>query len=124
MADKPSNVVTDFDPDEWDVKVEPFAPTFKFSEEKPETRILVGTYKSNKVVELDDPKAENGKRASNVYTIVRSSDGEEFSVWGSYNVDAAFESIVEGQTVRIEFLGQVDASDGQRVNRFHIATKK
>lgn len=123
MPKTADNISTDYDPSEWETKVEPFAPSFQWDESKEESRVLIGTYVSHKVVPFEDSRSGE-PRDSKVYTIERLSDGEKFSVWGSFNIDLAFTDIAPGKVVRIEYQGQVDTKDGNRVNQFAVAVKK
>lgn len=100
----------------WETVVEPYAESWDFQT----SPVCVGTYLGSRVVEMTD-KRTGEIRNTNVYEL-DTEEGKR-SVWGSFNIDAAFESIPVGNQVRIVFEGQADTSSGQRVNRFTVQTR-
>lgn len=115
-----SNVRTNVPDSDWETKVEPYGDSWDFKKNP----VLEGVYNGVKKVDFTDKKSGE-IRATNVYE-VENSEGK-WSVWGSYNIDAAFtgdDPIPVGNLVRITFEGQADTSDGQRVNKFIVQTKK
>lgn len=121
MASQAKNVQDFTDNDEgWETLVEPYAPTYKF-----ETvgQFLTGTFVGKRVVDLED-KSTGETREVNAYEIVADSDGTKYTVWGSHNIDAAMESVTEGQTVRITWHGKDSLDGGRTVNKFTVQVKK
>lgn len=118
MAKNADNVATT--DDGWDTVVEPYAPTWDFEA----NGTLVGTYLKSREVEQPDMNDPNEKRIANVYEIARADDGEKYSVWGTYAIDEAFQTIPVGNAVRIIFEGKVPIDGGKRtVNQFRVQTK-
>lgn len=106
---------------EWETVVEPFGETWDFSK----NAVLIGIYRSVKVVQLPDLNKPNEMRDSNVYEVETADTGEKVSVWGNYAIDEAFATIDPGTVVRIEFQGKIKIHGGaQEVNQFVVQTKK
>lgn len=120
MANKPSNVVASQDDSGWEVKVEPFSPTWDF-ERNP---VLIGQFVNHRTTEQDDLNNPGQTREANVYEIVEATNGEKYTVWGSYAIDEAFADIAPGTIVRITFEGKVEIKGGRSVNQFRVETKK
>jgi len=119
MADAKN--VTKGNETEWETVVEPFGETWDFSK----NTVLIGTYRSVKIVQLPDLNKPNEMRDSNVYEIEEATTGEKVSVWGNYAIDEAFTEIAPGTVVRIEFQGKIKINGGaQEVNQFVVQTKK
>jgi len=118
MAKEADNIA-EVDDSGWKIVVEPFPETFPF-ENMGDT--LTGFYASVKDVEQDDLNNPGDKRMVKVYTI--DANGKKWGVWGSYNVDLAFEDIAPGTEVRITYNGTVDIDNGRRsVKQFVIQTR-
>jgi hypothetical protein len=122
MAKAASNVTPGTD-EEWETKVAPFAPTFKFENEGV---TLTGVFTAKRTVDQPDLNSEvpGDTRAANVYEIQSDADGSKYSVWGNYAIDLAFQDIVEGQTVRISYWGKENLSGGRTVNKMQVDVKK
>lgn len=93
----------------WNTLVKPFAPTW--APEDGDT--LTGVFLGSRMVEQDDLQNPGEKREAPVYE-VKDSNGQDWSVWGSYALDEAFESIAEGQEVRITYHGKEQIDNGRR----------
>ena len=119
MANKAGNVTQGTD-DEWETVVEPYADTWNFDDNP----ILIGTYTGSREVEQDDLNNPGEKRMANVYEIVDGSDGNKWSVWGTYALDEAFTKIAIGSTVRILFEGKADIGGGRTVRKFTVQSKR
>lgn len=101
----------------WETVVEPYADTFAF---KNEGDTLVGKYLNHRQVEQEGLDGE--PRMANIYEVVDNS-GKKWSVWGSYNIDEAFEKIEVGKAVKITYEGTADAKAGRTVNKFTVQSK-
>lgn len=123
MANRAGNVTQGTD-EEWETTVEPYAPTFKFTEGSSITGTLVGS----RTVLLDDDNSDDpeAKRDAKLYEIVSDSDGQKYSVWGNYAIDLGMQDVTEGQTVRIIFEGKVPhpKGGGRTVNQMRVMVKK
>ena len=85
--------------DEWE-KVN-MAPTWDFEKDK----VLIGIYAS---------KEENvGPNESNLYTFEKQ-DGTKIAVWGNTLLDTRFKNLLEGEEVKIEYLGKQKSEKTQR----------
>lgn len=109
--------------EEWETKVEPYAPTFSFEKEGDS---LTGTFTAKRTVSQPDLNSDDpgAMRDANVYEILSAADGSKYSVWGNYAIDQAFTDIVEGQTVRITYYGKESIGGGRTVNKMKVEVKK
>ena len=86
---------------------------------------LQGTYLGYVTKEVED-KQNGGMRPTNAYRFT-NSDGEIIFMWGSYEIDEAMNTISEGDTVRISFLGR-DTFTGdkgpQTVKNYKVQVKR
>ena len=127
MAKPAPNVETNVADSEWETVVEPYADSWDF-QKNPE---LIGTYLGSKVVQFTQVNKETGEletRESNVYEI-QTKDGDKFSVWGSYNIDAAFlpgseTELPVGSMVRILHEGKAPLDGGRSVNKFTVQVRR
>jgi hypothetical protein len=114
------NVDTGVSESEWSTVAEPYPPTFLF---KNEGDSLVGTYYETKTVEQDSLDG-SGIRNARIY-LIQSDDGAKHSVWGTYSLDQAFDSLNLGDYVRVVFDGKVPIDNGARsVNQFTVQVRK
>lgn len=119
MSPRADNVATGTE-SEWETVVEPFGESWDFTKNP----VLIGTYNSNKEIELDDTQNPGKKRMSKVYEVETVDTGEKVSVWGTFAIDQAFEQIEPGTIVRIEHKGKIPIHNGaQTVNQFVVQTQ-
>lgn len=101
----------------WDTVVEPYPPSWT---PENEGEMLQGVFESVKTIQQDG--LDGLPRDVNIYTIV-TPDGKR-AIWGSYAIDLAFESIHQGQEVRVIYEGKVTINNGaQTVKQFTVQTK-
>jgi|SRR5882672_151862 len=118
--DVASNVDFASSDSDWSTLVKPYGASWNF-EENP---VFVGTYLSTRTVELEDLNELGKMRATPVHAFV-DANGEEFSIWSSYNIDMAIENVSPGTMMRIRFEGKVPVDGGKRtVKQFTIQSKK
>lgn len=60
-----------------------------------------------------------GPNKSNLYHF-ELENGEEMGVWGSTVIDTRFKNLVEGERVRIKYLGQVKGKGPRPYHNFEI----
>lgn len=113
MATKTADPVSpEVESDEWeDIKVG-LGKEWDMEHEGP----IVGTFMGMQTIDVPDKQSNepDAVRATNAYAIEVNNGGDPNRfIWGSYNLDQAFQSINIGDTVRVEFLG-VDRFEGDR----------
>lgn len=74
---------------------------------------LVGIFRGSEGIEVED-KQNGGTRITMAYSIeTEQGDDPNRFIWGSYNIDKAFEQVNVGDTVRVQYLG-VDTFTGDK----------
>ena len=116
MATKAENI-TEVTDEGWETGVEPYADTFSFENEGD---TLIGTYVNKRQVEQEG--LDGNPRLANIYEVVDPA-GKKWTVWGSYNIDEAFEKIELNKAVKIVYEGTAKAKEGRTVNRFTVLSK-
>lgn len=122
MAPKTAeNVSSVTDSDGWETVVEPFGETYSF---ETEGDTLTGTYTGFSKVMTDDLNNPGEKREQTVYEIV-DENGKKWSVWSSFNIDAALSDLDPNTMVRIRYDGKVEIDNGKRtVKQFTVSVKR
>lgn len=57
---------------------------------------------------------------SKVYDI-KKEDGTVVAVWGSYQIDQAFENLQPNTVVKLEYIGKTEIDGGKSVKNFRIS---
>lgn len=134
MANAAKNVDKNAVEGDWDSVVEPYADTWDFDK----SPVLVGTYLASRQVEQDDLNNPGQKRMANVYEIESGTDGEKYSVWGTFAIDVAFlgdlqedgsrkatgKEVQIGNQVRFEYQGKANLEGGKTVRKFVVQTRR
>lgn len=88
---------------------------------------LVGRYLGAATVETDDPQNPGEKRESNAYQfeMLTASDDTIYFVWGSADIDKAFEDprAIAGAILQVAFLGResfTGANGPQQIKRYAV----
>lgn len=85
-----------------------FNPIHDFSKEA----TLIGT--------LIGVRESKNEYKSKVYDI-KKEDGTVVSVWGSYQIDQAFENLPMDTVVKLEYVGKTEIDGGKSVKNFRIS---
>jgi hypothetical protein len=102
----------------WETVIEEYGETWN----PKDPAVLIGTYHGSKTVPVDDPNNPGAKRDVLCYEVTDNS-GKRWSLWSSYNLDAGFAEVSDGDSVRVEFVSTIPLDGGRTVKQYRIARK-
>lgn len=106
--------------DDWEAVVKPFPTTIQF----PPNGTFIGTYQRCDVIDLTD-EATGELRPTNLYVFTQDGEDDEYSLWGSFNLDKAFGQIKPGTVCRITKGKKVENFKGSKsVQEWTVEVKR